>query len=33
MDLMLRHYAALKEEFVETHVLTEAEVKRLKMLG
>ncbi len=33
MDLMLRHYAALKEEFVETHVLTEAEVKRLKALG
>ncbi len=33
MDLMLRHYAALKEEFVETRVLTEAEIKRLKTLG
>ena len=29
MDLMLRHYAALKEEFVETRVFTEAEIKRL----
>src|SRR5919205_2874769 len=33
MDLMLRHYAALKEEFIETRVLTEAEIKRLKALG